>query len=64
MEGEMLVTLYLWTVVAAASSTGRVAYSDWREMGQFENVALCEKAKKQLGIPDTNGRCVVNKEAK
>lgn len=58
----MLVTLYLWTVVAAGSSA-RI-YADWRAQGQFESVELCEKAKKTLGIPDANGRCVISKESK
>lgn len=56
----MLVTLYLWAVVAAGSS-GRL-YQDWVPRGEYHSVELCQKAIGQLGVEPNHTRCIITKE--
>lgn len=55
----MLVELYIWTVVAVARWEKPM---DWRPIGEYHSVALCEKAINKLGIEQNRARCVIKKE--
>ena len=59
----MTYILFVWTVVAATSSS---SYKDWRPMGEFYEVypmkakEVCESAAKQLGYKDEKYRCIMS----
>lgn len=54
----VVVTLYLWTPVAGKLD-GKV--HDWRPMGEFSSMALCEKAREALSVRNRS-QCVTTSE--
>ena len=58
----MVATLLLWTVVACSKNH---CVQDWRPMAQFDTPALCESAKRDLGVHTGNrARCVLSSSKK
>ena len=54
-----MITLFIWTVVAMGDSNVRVS-RDWRQLAQFETVALCEEAVRSMNLQDRH-RCLKTK---
>jgi hypothetical protein len=52
-----MITLFIWTVVAAERY---VTYTDWRALAQFETVALCEQAVQSMNLVNRH-RCLKTK---
>lgn len=57
----MLVTLYIWGVVAMGKDWSYVS-RDWVPRGEFHSVELCQKAISQLGVETNRARCIITKE--
>lgn len=66
---NLVVTLYLWTVVAATGTAyNSTPLMDWRPIGTFEfsqkphdPMELCLKAARDLGLEQTRFRCIRTK---
>lgn len=56
----MIYTLMIWTLVAGTNP--KSPSHDWRHLGGFQSLSLCQDAAKVLGINKNRYRCVLSKE--
>jgi hypothetical protein len=56
----MIYTLMIWTAVVGVNPSKSVY--DWRHLGGFQSLSLCQDAAKVLGINKNRYRCVLSKE--
>jgi hypothetical protein len=52
-----MITLFIWTVVALGPGT---TARDWKQLAQFETIALCEEAVRSMNLQDRH-RCLKTK---